>query len=256
MKRFFLITVLFLIAGATYVLWPTSTGSISPVTNTPEIISPAPLPLAKTITVNGQTMAYAFTIPHPSRVTLLPNFSKPKTSQEIIKENNCTSGINGGFYDTENRPLGLFVNNFQTLRDPIKSKLLNGYLGIGATNNVFMGDELLDTHNRVVLQTGPLLMVNGQPVVLAITNDEPARRMVAAVDRDNYIVFMALYEPASVFDGPLLEELPMFVAAVDREESLNVIDAVNLDGGSASAFYSPETTLSELTPIGSFFCVK
>lgn len=174
----------------------------------------------------------------------------------MIKENNCTSGINGGFYDTENRPLGLFVNNFQTLRDPIKSKLLNGYLGIGATDSVFMGDELLDTHNRVVLQTGPLLMVNGQPVVLAITNDEPARRMVAAVDRDNYIVFMALYEPTSVFDGPLLEDLPTLVAAVDKEESLNVIDAVNLDGGSASAFYGPERTLRELTPVGSFFCVK
>lgn len=199
---------------------------------------------------------YAIIKTEPDRVTLIPNFSEKKLSREILESNNCSAGINGGFYDTQNQPLGLFVSNFQTAHKAIENALLNGFIGIGANNGTFIGHELLDMHNRIALQTGPLLIANGKPLPLAIKNDEHARRMVAAIDADSTMMFLSLYNSDSVFDGPLLRDVPTMLTEINQKELLNIVNAINLDGGSASAFYNGSTELSELTPIGSFFCIK
>ncbi len=54
----------------------------------------------------------------------------------------------------------------------------------------------------------------------------------------------------------LLVDLPEIVQAIIKKETIDVVDALNLDGGNHSAFYGNDTTLYELSPIGSFFCIK
>ncbi len=91
---------------------------------------------------------------------------------------------------------------------------------------------------------------------LVIQHDEPARRTIAAKTRDNTYVFLTVYDENSVFGGPLLSDLPSAVEEISNREEFRIADAINLDGGSASAFYNGDANLSELTSVGSIFCIK
>ncbi|KKW11013.1 MAG: hypothetical protein UY49_C0010G0009, partial [Microgenomates group bacterium GW2011_GWC1_49_7] len=79
--------------------------------------------------------------------------------------------------------------------------------------------------------------------------------MVAAKTGEGFL-FLTVYKEDSVFEGPLLADLPKVIQKINTEENLGIVDALNLDGGSASAFDNGETSLSELTPVGSLFCVN
>lgn len=254
MKRILLIIIFTVTALGVYATWGLPSHDQTVILTVP---TPTILPKShKTIMVGNETMGYDTIVAQPSQVSLISNFSEKKTSSELIVDNSCKAGINGGFYDTAYRPLGLFITDFQAVGRAINSTLFNGYIGIGANNDAFIGDELLDVGNRIALQTGPLLITNGQPRTLAIKNDEHARRMIAAITSSGELALISLYQPESVFDGPLLTDVPQFVAALAKQEALNITNAINLDGGSASAFYGDSLTLSELTSVGSFFCIK
>lgn len=255
MKRLLLIIVFLLTAGFVAIKWLSPLPAVSPQTNTPQNIPPA-LSQSKTVPVNGQTMGYALIEAGAEQVFLIPNFFEQITSEQLMGKHECQAGINGGFYDTANRPLGLFAAGGTTLRGISDRTLINGFFGVTKEGLPFVSDEVPTTPTRFVLQTGPLFVSDTRPRTLSIRNDEHARRIIAAVTSDKKIIFIALYLPESVFDGPLLADVPKFITAIGQKESLSFTDAVNLDGGSASAFYNQTAALSELTPIGSFFCVK
>ncbi len=245
-KKFSVITgvlILGVVLGIAWLILSTfSLGSPLQVQETP---SPTPVDTP----ANEQQYTHAsFFVPDTSDISLLPNFTQKKTSAALIEENNCTYAINGGFYDTSNRPLGLFRIGENVRTKQIQSSLLNGFLSDdGITVAVPTG--------RFVLQSGPLLIQRGNPLPLKIQNDEHARRMVAAKTGEG-LVFLTVYKEDSVFEGPLLAELPKVIQKINTKENLGIVDAINLDGGSASAFKNAETTLSELTPVGSLFCIK
>lgn len=166
----------------------------------------------------------------------------------------CQSGINGGFYDTDGQPLGLFVAG-QIASKAIRSSLLNGFFTINA-GTPSISQTPPEGNVRLGLQTGPRLLEDGSALPLRILRDERARRMVAAISSVNDVVFIALFSPDSVFDGPLLGDTPAIIRAISQQENINLVQAINLDGGSASAFYNQTVSLEELTPVGSMFCVK
>lgn len=252
-----LIICLFLIVAATVVSWQ-HRNSPSVNTTMPEAspTPPQPSPAAETVTVGGQTVAYEIFQAKPSQISLIPNFSERKNSEELVTEHACVRGVNGGFYTPSYAPLGLFVVDGEEFGRQSSSLLVNGFLGLRRDAAPFIGTTIPDGNHRFILQTGPLLFSNGNPLRLAINNDEHARRMTAALSDAGEFIFIALYTPESVFDGPLLSDVPSVLAAISAKESLSFSEAINLDGGSASAFYSGKQTLTELTPIGSFFCVK
>lgn len=234
-----------------------STTPISEKTLTP---SPSPTQVTKqekTVSYNNERFAYSyFIVQNPANLSLIPNFSHPKDAQTLIADNACVSTINGGFYDTAGKPLGFFYANNRTLGQEIHSTLLNGFFWADTYGVALISTELPRIPFRFTLQTGPLLLFNGQTMALTIQNDEHARRMVVGKTTDNHFIFLAVYSRESVYSGPLLSDLPSVVFSISSEENLGIVDALNLDGGSASAFYNGETRLSELTPVGSLFCVK
>lgn len=255
MKRIFIIFVS-IIGIAWYVLGRTSTLPRSPIDQT---ILPSPSttsPISNTVTVDGKSMAYWYIRTTPSHVRLIPNFSSPKTSSELMELHKCKYGANGGFYDTDNRPLGQFSSDGETLRTVSGSTLINGFIAVDEDNSAFISNELPDIPYRFSMQTGPLLMAGGEPKRLSLIQDEHARRMIAAITDKREILFIVLFDQLSTFEGPLLKDVPEYIHAVSTKESLQIDSAINLDGGSASAFYGNNFNLSELTPVGSFFCVQ
>jgi uncharacterized protein YigE (DUF2233 family) len=255
-KQFFLIIILLIGIAILFVRWLLAPLRTSPDLFIPSEHSPSPTPVIKTVTINNEPMAYAFVQATASRIQLIPNFTDSVSSDDLIQKHACIAGINGSFYDTDNRPLGLFLSNGTTLRARSNSTLMNGFFNITANNIATISYDAPEEGSRIALQSGPMLISDAYIARLSIRNDEHARRMVAALSADEEIIFLTLFHPESTFDGPLLTDLPAYVAAVNQKELLNITHAINLDGGSASAFHNTDTTLSELTHVGSFFCVN
>lgn len=187
---------------------------------------------------------------------LYPNFSDSLTS-ELAKENNlCSELINGGFYTQENTPIGLFVSEGRQIASFSKNQLLNGVFSINYDGVPKITNDLPLENLRLGLQTGPVLLENGQKKDLSKTKEESARRAVVAINDKKEVYFLILYKEGSVFMGPTISKLPEIILEFSDKLGLNLQDAANLDGGSASAFHSQGFKLNELTPLGSYFCIK
>lgn len=216
-----------------------------------------PVAAAKNLVeVNGQNFEYAIWKNNPStNINLVANFTQQASMVDIVLKNNCVAAINGGFYDTKNQPLGWLVENKQTLKKPIKSSLFNGF--VYQTGKVFGIKRTVPAALASWgIQTGPIVWESGKPLQLKLTSDKFARRIVLAVNNNALVIWMAIYGQNSVFDGPRLANLPKIVALINDQEQLQLDTAVNLDGGSASAFYSPEKKLYEFSSVGSVLCAR
>jgi uncharacterized protein YigE (DUF2233 family) len=212
----------------------------------------------KTISFANETYAYSYIrVASTSDISLIPNFEYKTDIKTLAQSNGCATAINGGFYDSSGKPLGYFFTDNRTFGQQIPSLLVNGYFWVDAAGVAGISTKLPENiFYRFALQSGPLLIVNNKILPLAINNDEHARRMVVGITSDNQLIFLSVYSGDSVYLGPLLSDLPSAVSFISSKENLGLADALNLDGGSASAFYNADTSLSELTPVGSIFCIK
>lgn len=212
----------------------------NPVTDDSQVLSATPFPL------ENITATPAF---EADSVELFANFTEQKTSEEIQSERGCTYLMNGGFYTKESTPVGLFMSNGQTLRNENVSALFDSFLTINVINVPRISRVLPKDPLRIAIQVGPLLIENAEVEKLSIRDDKVARRLVAAVTGDNKILFISVR-------AAYLGNLPVIIDQWAKEQNVEIADAVNLDGGSASAFRTPTLTLPEITPIGSAFCIK
>lgn len=210
---------------------------------------------AKHVLLDGRGYSYLyFTVKNPNKLVLIPNFSEEKSTQKIKEENSCIAGINGGFYDEENKPLGRFISEGRTYGDFINSALFNGYLSV-IKNQVMITTKPLQDE-RISLQSGPLLILDGSLVNLSIKNDKYARRSVALITGKNELVFMTVFNSKDLTAGPNLANLPLVIDLINNQEKFFIKSAINLDGGTASAIYVDNFVLSENSHVGSLFCLK
>lgn len=256
MKRLFIIFFLFI--GLAYM----TSKQFAPKKEMPSTsLSPSPstasLPsvYTQTISYKGAGIAYEyFIVDNLSNLTLIPNFKEKKSSNELKTEFFCKAGINGSYYDKEGNPLGGFTAGGETLKKPISSRLMDGYLSLDESRAKISLTPL--SNASIILQTGPLLMVDREVTTLKIASDEQARRSVAAITDDKNLIFLVLFDPQYTYLGPYLSDLPSITKEISKVLPSPIVSAINLDGGNASAFFSGNTTLSELFPIGSLFCLQ
>lgn len=189
-----------------------------------------------------------------AKLELIPNYQERLPAKTLMEQNGCVAGINGGFYDKANEPLGLLTIKGQTEKKSLESKLFNGYVWTSVNK---MGIDWGLPMEKIIdaMQTGPMLINEGRTLELKLTDDKGARRMIALIDGEK-MRFMTIYTKNSPLDGPLLSDLPSLVFDVVTQKEWPITNAINLDGGSASAFYSPTVSLVEFSPVGSWWCVK
>lgn len=218
-------------------------------------MSPTPPPQSIDVTIQEKSYRIAWLLVlHPSALSLLPNFTQKRTAQSFIDTKECTHVINGGFYTTDYQPTGLFVAQGKTMRTTNPNALLNGYFVIEPDNTASIQYAPPGGSVRIALQTGPILIRDGSPVKLTIRDDEPDRRVGLGVTKNGSVVFFVTYDPENTWSGPRLADMPNMVSKILSQLSLT--DAINLDGGSASAFIRGDFSLQELVSVGSFFCVQ
>ncbi|MCL5003672.1 MAG: phosphodiester glycosidase family protein [Patescibacteria group bacterium] len=207
--------------------------------------------------LNGEEINFSwFTVNSVSRLTLTPNFDEKISSFEFVNENACYFLANGGFYTSDYKPLGLLESEGKILSNFDQSNLRNGVFFVDKFGVAGIVPSVNDPNLELAVQSGPLLLMEGQPAKLLISNDEPRRRVLVSLDQNQKIVFLTAYSADDSFNGPRLKDLPIALKMLSDKYSLNLVSGLNLDGGSASAFYSPQLFLSEIKPVGSFFCVR
>lgn len=204
----------------------------------------------------GKRYAASWFIAQPRNIFLIPNFQQKNTAKEVRVAHQCRSLTNAGFYTSDSRPLGLFIADGVTRSERQTSSIANGIFWISNEGIAGITSSTPDEHIRLAIQAGPIVRKNNQSVLLSLTTDEQARRIIVATTNKSTLVFLALYDPENNYLGPLLADVPNHVSIIQEKIGETFENAINLDGGSASAFLSEESSLQELTLVGSFFCVR
>lgn len=189
------------------------------------------------------------------KIELYSNLEAKLTSSEALKEYSCLHLTTGGFYNTENEHIGLFANHEGILSSATDNATYNGFFSISEGKEAKI-TSFVPQNFRLAIQTGPVLMTNGRENNLTIKNDEGARRVVLATTQTGNVVFITFYDGKNPLFGPKLSELPAVLTELENNSSLDIENAINLDGGSHSAFLSETVNLKEISRSGSFFCIK
>ena len=223
-------------------------------------ISPVPtiVDTSHQLSLNNQNYRYYYyLIPKNSQLKLISNFSSSLPASEII-QNNCDFAINGGLYTQESKPVGLFYLNNQSLGQQITHQTFNGFLTQDKNNNlnIFSQNNFnndLSQYN-FALQSGPFYDFSIFYSSVDFVNHEYSRRHLIVKDNQNNFYFFSISFVDQAFDGPRLEDIPAFFSQSEIQKIAKFTSALNLDGGSASAFYDGSYLVEELTPVGSILC--
>ncbi|MEO8440714.1 MAG: phosphodiester glycosidase family protein [Spartobacteria bacterium] len=180
-------------------------------------------------------------------------FDQPDSNRslaETMKERNALAGVNGGYFDPEGKPVGLLRSEGKTIAPFRRARLLSGVLAVGqGTVEIFRASEFPAKRDwREALQCGPFLLDRGKPVA-GLNDTRSARRtfVLTTTDRRTAIGSCAPVTLAGL--ARVLAALP----------ELKVARALNLDGGSSSAFWcrtSEETfSVTEMKTVRDFLAV-
>lgn len=190
------------------------------------------------------------------KITLSPNFEKKQTSNELKTEKQCDYLLSGGFYDKDDTPIGLLISNGYEQSFYQTNSLFNGIFGVTYAEKPFLGSNYPRGSTRLAVQAGPILILDSKLQALSIKNDEPNRRNFVALVDDGSLVFASVFDKTSEYNGPELADMPKIVDRLSEKLNMDFISAMNLDGGSASAFLTPSGGVEEISYIGSYFCIK
>lgn len=145
----------------------------------------------------------------------------------VMRRTRGVAGVNGGYFDPQNAPVGLLIADGKLIAPLRKARLLSGVLVVTkARVELLRSGEYSSRKNAVAaVQCGPFLVEGGKPVA-GLNATRPARR--------TFVVTSGAERGAIGFSSSVtLAEL----GAVLATPELKVQRALNLDGGSSSAFW-------------------
>lgn len=208
------------------------------------------------VTSGGNTFwATYIKVEDPEKIFLYPNFENKENSRNLIEKNKCRNLINGSYYTGDSKPLGMFVSEGATVKNQTKNLLIPAIFFVTYDKEADILYDIAGKNLRLALQTGPVLWENGVAKRLSLRDDGLSRRSVVGITDNKEIIFIALYNNQVLLQGPYLEDMPIILKQFQEKSAIQLIKAANLDGGSASAFYTGKFFLEELSYIGSYFCI-
>ena len=183
---------------------------------------------------NGERATF-HTAVFESRVATLRVFDQPDTPRSELAETmaraKAIAGANGGYFDPEDAPVGLLVSDGRVLAPLRKAKLLGGVLTASASrvDIVRASRFTMSTRIKSAVQCGPLLVERSVPIV-GLDDRRKARRTFAGVDGKGRATL-------GVCSAVSLAQLGQILALPEAAGKIRIARALNLDGGSSSAFW-------------------
>ena len=176
-----------------------------------------------------------FAIFHPRQVTLRV-IDQPATPRRdlaaTLSEQKALAGVNGGYFDPADLPVGLLVSGGKRIMPLSTARLLSGVLFATGNRVEIVRAKRFERSREIkeALQCGPLLLERSQPVA-GLNGTRDARRTFAAVNENGRTAALGFCSGVSLAD--LGEILSLTNLAGDTK----LARALNLDGGSSSAFW-------------------
>ena len=262
MKKTVLLIVAVSVATALFYLWASSRGIEKTPKSTAETpqqklssISPKPTFIPPEGFTTGEYKVDWIVVRDLKKIDLYSNLEEKLTSREAIVKNGCLYLISGGFWTEEGNNLGLLVTNGQVLSQVQESKLADGFLSIDTVGLATISKNPPEIESaRLALQSGPIIFSAGHALPIESSNDY-ARRVVVATTDENEVVFIVVYAKSSPLLGPKLSDLPSVLNELQKNTNLELEEALNLDGGTHSAFITDIKNLTEVANFGSYFCI-
>jgi Phosphodiester glycosidase len=149
----------------------------------------------------------------------------------VIKREKCVCGVNGGYFDTEFKPIGLRVADGTPFSPLRRARLITGILlqsdrGIDV---VRVGEFSRTKKIIAAVQSGPFL-VEANKRIRGLNDSQLARRTFAGI-ATNDRAFLGVCSDVS------LGQLANVLATTSIVPDSKIRSAMNLDGGSSSAFW-------------------
>ncbi len=150
---------------------------------------------------------------------------------DAMPKNKCVAGINGGYFDPNFVPIGLRVMDSKIAKPLVRARLLTGVLmstsqGIRIAR---LSEFSKNAKPDAAVECGPFLVDLGA-AVRGLNDTRPARRTFAAVDRRDHAAFGICSSASLAGAGKIL-------SSVALAPDFKIWRALNLDGGSSSAFW-------------------
>ena len=153
---------------------------------------------------------------------------------DVMSENHCIAGTNGGYFSPEFDPVGLLVCDGRVVRAEQHSRLLSGILAVTANHislrRVTEPAAVPNKHARQAIQCGPFLVEDRKPVA-GLNGTRAARRTAVFTDGGG--------RWGLVISSPLtLEEFGAILAdPALTPGGLKIARSLNLDGGGSTALW-------------------
>ena len=150
---------------------------------------------------------------------------------KVMKNEQCLAGVNGGYFAPDYGVVGLLISGGQVIAPLRKARLLSGVLSVANGRVRLQRRAEFSLTNKVsdALQCGPFLVDHGR-AVNGLDDSRNARRTFVATGNANRFL-LGVSAPVS------LAELPRILLAGKIADDLKIDRALNLDGGSSSAFW-------------------
>ena len=230
---------------------------ISVKDNPPTISESNPIDSKNEFKFDGYIYNYNwFYVSNLDKLTLIPNWDQKRTSDEMISEENCLYLSSAGFYSKDEKPIGLFSIGNIKYSNFSENSLFNGIFSKISENEYVFSQNPLGGNTVFSLQSGPLIIFNLKLNLFDNLSEGRGRRNIILSKIKNKLIFITIYNKNSIFDGPKLGDLPKIIDLISKNHGWNIENALNLDGGTASSFKNDDIFLKELSPVGSFFCIR
>jgi exopolysaccharide biosynthesis protein len=150
---------------------------------------------------------------------------------EMMRHEKCLAGVNGGYFNENFAPLGLRIANGQMIAPLQRARLITGVLVASPRGVQIVRSREFSRRLGVTaaIQCGPFLVDRGQPIS-GLNDSHLARRTFAATTSSSRAL-------VGVCSKVSLAELAKILATTSLAEDLKIERALNLDGGSSSAFW-------------------
>ena len=163
------------------------------------------------------------------------------TMQDAMMQNNCSAGVNGGFFSTDidKSPLGLLIQDGVLISGmETKGFWASGILyDTGRTIRLERRQHLSTPIQDIqqAIQSGPFLVEHGQ-IVRGLNNTKRDTRTFVATDNAGHWCI-------GISSALTLQELAEWLASGPKEIGFKINAALNLDGGSSSGYYAKDSQM-------------
>jgi len=166
---------------------------------------------------------------------VIDNASGDDDLAAAMERTGCLAGVNGNYFHPDRTPLGLVVSDGKTVHPQERAKLLSGMLTATRDRISLLRTAEFQPDPKITqaLQAGPFLVDHGVPVT-GLNDTRRAERTVVLSDGGGHCALLVCSSPVT------LAGMARILSSQGVISEMHVVRALNLDGGSSTAFWVKE----------------